>query len=108
MIFDEESLTEGTVQIVDPVDFTRRKKMSTNSAHIDMLLPIFRAGKLVYRLPDVPLMREYAANQISRLHPSIRRLLNPHQYPVGLESGLHNMKTDLIMRARAESENANS
>ena len=108
MIFDEESLAEGAVQIVDPVDFTRRKKMKANSAHIDMLLPVYRAGKLVYELPGVPEMRRYAADQLSKLHPSIRRLLNPHQYPVGLESGLHNQKTDLIMRARAEFENANS
>lgn len=106
MIFDEEEIREGAVQIVDPVDFTRRKKMAANSRHLDMLLPIYRSGSLVYELPDVPEMRRYASDQVSRLHPSIRRLLNPHQYPVGLESGLHKRKTELIMRARAEFENA--
>ncbi len=104
MIFDESSIKEGTVVIVDPVDFTRRKKMSPAAAFVDMLVPIFRAGALVYELPDVKTIREYAQKQRSLLHPSIKRLLNPHQYPVGLESGLHNLKTELILQARAQKE----
>ena len=30
--------------------------------------------------------------------------INPHQYPVGLESGLHELKTELILQARGEAQ----
>jgi nicotinate phosphoribosyltransferase len=33
-------------------------------------------------------------------HSGIKRFLNPHQYPVGLESRLHELKTKLIFQAR--------
>ena len=102
MIFDESSIKDGVgVFIVDPVDFTRRKKMSPAAAYVDMLVPIFRAGALVYEMPQAKSVREYAQKQRELLHPSIKRLLNPHQYPVGLESTLHNLKTELILQARA-------
>jgi len=28
--------------------------------------------------------------------------VNPHQYPVGLELSLHDLKTELVLRARGE------
>jgi nicotinate phosphoribosyltransferase len=81
--------------------------MSTDSAYVDMLVPILRQGRLVYQLPEVEQIRKYAHAQLSFLHPSIKRLLNPHQYPVGLERGLHNLKTELIMQARSQTEHQN-
>ena len=30
----------------------------------------------------------------------IKRFVNPHQYPVGLELGLHERKTKLILKAQ--------
>jgi nicotinate phosphoribosyltransferase len=35
-------------------------------------------------------------------HAGVKRLVNPHQYPVGLELGLHDVKTKLILEARGE------
>jgi len=105
MIYDENSVpAEAVLTLVDPTDFTRRRKMPTTSKYLDMLVPVFRSGSLVYDRPEVQSIREYASNQLSLLHPSIKRLLNPHEYPVGLESTLHNLKTELILAARARSE----
>ena len=39
------------------------------------------------------------------LHPGIKRFDNPHQYPAGLESGLHELKTRLILAAKKEPAN---
>jgi nicotinate phosphoribosyltransferase len=36
------------------------------------------------------------------LHPGIKRFANPHQYPVGLEASLHDVKTRLVLAARGE------
>ena len=47
-------------------------------------------------------IRRRAQEQLALFHPGVKRLLNPHQYPVGLELGLHELKTQLILQARGE------
>jgi nicotinate phosphoribosyltransferase len=105
MVFDEESMPKSGWVIVDPIDFTRRKSVPRGTTYIDMLVPIFRNGKIVHEAESAPKIREYSKAQLAQFHSSIRRLLNPHQYPVGLERGLHDLKTDLILRTRNEVEN---
>ncbi|HEY9677911.1 MAG TPA: nicotinate phosphoribosyltransferase [Drouetiella sp.] len=102
MIFDEAGSAPESSVIVDPIDFTRRKVIPQNSSYVDLLKPIFRKGKLVYESPSAEQIREYSKSELKMLHPGIKRLLNPHQYPVGLELSLHQLKTELIMVARAE------
>jgi nicotinate phosphoribosyltransferase len=65
----------------------------------DLLVPIFRQGSLVYRLPDISATRDYARNQIRRASPAIVRLDNPQRYAVGLESGLYDLRSRMIGRA---------
>ena len=62
--------------------------------------PIFRDGKLVYTPP--PLEETPAAHPAATgaLHPAIKRLVNPHEYPAGLEAQLHALRTRLILEAR--------
>jgi nicotinate phosphoribosyltransferase len=45
-------------------------------------------------------VRARAREQIGSLHPAIRRLLNPHIYPVGLERRLHERRTEQVMQRR--------
>ena len=45
-------------------------------------------------------VRVRTLQQLAMLSPSHKRLLNPHQYVVGLESGLFARKTELILRER--------
>ncbi|CAN5577516.1 nicotinate phosphoribosyltransferase [soil metagenome] len=102
MIFDEAAKVPESYVIVDPVDFTRRKVVPPNTQYMDLLQPIFRKGELVYNPPSATEIREHSKEELGRLHPGIKRLLNPHQYPVGLEQSLHQLKTDLIMVARTD------
>jgi nicotinate phosphoribosyltransferase len=92
------------VIIVDPVDFTRRKSIPPQAQFEDLLVPIYRGGKLVYQLPTLAQSRAFKEERIKCFHPTILRLLNPHQYPVGLECGLHKMKLELILKARGFAE----
>lgn len=98
-IYDLENAPGDTCTIVDPFDMTRRKKMVADSS-TDLLVPIFRRGKLVYTIPDNETIKTSVYDQLTKFHPSIRRLLNPHEYPVGLELSLQQLKTDLILKAR--------
>ena len=40
-----------------------------------------------------------AASPRAARHPAVRRLVNPHAYPAGLELALHERKTAMILRA---------
>jgi nicotinate phosphoribosyltransferase len=84
------------------MDQTRRKHIPPDAAREDLLVPIFRGGKLVYQPPTLPQIRERVRTQIAMLHPGLKRFVNPHQYPAGLELSLHELKTRLALQARGE------
>jgi nicotinate phosphoribosyltransferase len=100
MIFDEENAPQGINTIIDPLDSTRRKNIDASVQYKDLLQPIFEKGKLVYQSPDIHQIRANTQKELETLHNSILRFTNPHQYPVGLEKGLYELKTNLIMKLR--------
>ncbi|MCI0748369.1 MAG: nicotinate phosphoribosyltransferase [Verrucomicrobia subdivision 3 bacterium] len=85
---------------VDPLDSTRRKTMPEGAACEDLLVPVFRGGKQVSDSPALPEIQKRTRDQLQKLHSGTKRLLNPHEYPVGLELQLHELKTRLVMAAR--------
>jgi nicotinate phosphoribosyltransferase len=100
MIFDEELGAPSAPTIVDPGDLTRRKEISGGTEHADLLVPIFRQGLRVYDPPPLKEVRQRTAEQLAGFHGGVKRFANPHQYPVGLERGLFDLKTRLILQAR--------
>jgi len=102
MIYDELDPPAGIAEIVDPMDSTRWKKLPLEAAHEDLLLPVYRAGRLEASVPTPQEARSRTLEQLSSFHPGIRRFLNPHQYPVGLDRGLHDTRMRLILEARTE------
>ena len=101
-IYDETRPLLQRITIVDPADATRRKKFAAGTKYEDLLVPIFRRGKLVYDLPSLDAIRARAQRQLAMLHPGVKRFENPHAYPAGLELTLHELKTELILRAKGE------
>ena len=101
MIYNELLGVGDPPTIVDPLDPTRRRVMSDAQHSEDLLVPVIRQGKSTYDSPPLAAIRDRAREQQALFHSSIRRLLNPHHYPVGLERGLHDMKTALILQARS-------
>ena len=99
-IIDENAMCDGRVTIVDPLDMTRRKTVPDGSASEDLLVPIFRGGRRVYESPDLPSIQRRAAEQLASFPGGIKRFVNPHEYFVGLERGLHERKTRLILQER--------
>ncbi|MBN1901963.1 nicotinate phosphoribosyltransferase [Candidatus Sumerlaeota bacterium] len=86
--------------MVDPMDMTRRKYIPSETPYTDLLVPIFRNGKQVYEEPGIKDIREYAKKQLDSFHSGVKRFVNPHRYPVGLEQNLYELKTNLILKAR--------
>lgn len=99
-IYDVEQLPREEWILIDPLDMTRRRSLPMSVEQEDLLIPVMRAGRRTMPSVSHTLTRARAREQLALFHSGIRRLTNPHQYPVGLESSLFNLKTKLILQAR--------
>ena len=100
LIYDLDLGPPAEAVLVDPLDAHRRKRIPPGSPHADLLVPIFRQGKLVYQRPSLAESRDYAQAQLARFSPSVKRFVNAHEYPVGLEAELYALKSRLIRELR--------
>lgn len=100
MIFNEAEPLPAQLLVVDPLDITHRKSIDPGTSFKDLLEPVFKNGRCLYNLPPLHEIRAKTGEEVSRLHESIRRYLNPHSYPAGLEGSLLQYKTDLILSLR--------
>jgi nicotinate phosphoribosyltransferase len=100
MIYHEPDGLPARPVIVDPKDPTRRRPIDPAIPSEDLMVPIFRGGKCVYDSPPLVDLRKRTADQLSQLHPAIRRLLNPHEYPVGLEQSLSERRMKALHEVR--------
>lgn len=99
-IYEEGHEPSGDFWIVDPLDPIRRRKIEATLESRELLEPAFRAGKRVRSVETLHAARERSQNELGSLNASIKRFVNPHSYPVGLEAGLHARKMALIERLR--------
>ncbi len=99
-IIDVNDNIDDEVVIVDPLDGTRRTKLGEGRSFKTLLRPLVSAGKV----EDVDLTartaRAYAAKQLESLDDSIRRFMNPHEYPCGIERGLFGRRDELVIKMR--------
>lgn len=100
MIYDELHPPGERCVMVDPTDPTRRTSYCDTESGEELLVPVFEGGTLVYDVPALALSRERTLAQLTRLDPTHLRFLNPHIYKVGVEIGLHERKTALILESR--------
>ena len=100
VMFDEHIGITDAQRMVDPMDPTRQRSLPTAGEFEDLLVPIFRKGQSVYDPPSIHEARERTRSQLALCHSGIRRFVNPHQYPVGLEAELFELKSRLIRQAR--------
>ncbi len=97
---DKEIDPKGVI-IIDPNDATRRKRLMPAFYQEEVLLkPIFKMGKLVYTIPSLAEIKNRAGNQLESLDKTHKRLVNPHLYPVGLEENLHQLRMELVLKAK--------
>ncbi|RAI94164.1 nicotinate phosphoribosyltransferase [Algoriphagus yeomjeoni] len=98
---EDQELNPQAALIIDPNDPTRRKRMMPAFYQEEILLkPIFEKGKLLYKLPSIIQIRERVQNQLDSLDKTHKRLVNPHLYPIGLEENLHQLRMELVLKAK--------
>lgn len=108
MIYDINTPVNPHFTIIDPLDLTRRKSFSQDTLYHDLLVPVFRDGKNIYNLPSIDQIKESTTKNLEKFHSGVKRFVNPHQYPVGLEKSLYDLKTELILKLRGEKESLKS
>ncbi|MCF2442974.1 nicotinate phosphoribosyltransferase [Dyadobacter sp. CY345] len=101
MIFNIETPLIGKSTMVDPYDFTKTRSFSDTIQFEDLLVPIFAKGILIYDLPSIHETKQRVEQQLEHFHSGIKRFVNPHTYPVGLEQELFDLKTELIVKLRS-------
>ncbi|MBZ0165779.1 MAG: nicotinate phosphoribosyltransferase [Candidatus Omnitrophica bacterium] len=100
-IYDIRHQPDNGCTIIDPYDATRKKIITKKSLFVDLLEPVFAKGRLVCRPPKITQSRQRTLAQLDGFHGGLKRFINPHQYPVGMEAGLFQRKTELVLKARS-------
>ncbi len=85
---------------IDPFDITKRKSISSETNYHELLEPVFKKGRKIYRELSIDEIRNHTKESLKAFHPGIKRFVNPHRYPVGLEQSLFELKTSMIVETR--------
>lgn len=104
VIYDEQLGIPQKPEFIDPLDTTKKRKLASDMTHQDLLVPIYRGGELVYRPPSLEEIRGAREENLNRFPDEIKRFFNPHQYAVGFEKSLQELKLKLIEQARKQYE----
>lgn len=98
-IYDEVVDDSKPLEIFDPYAIWKRKTLETFEAKA-LLIPIFKKGKLVYKMPDLLEIREHVRKEIDSLWEEVKRFDQPHNYYVDLSQKLWDCKEELLLTER--------
>lgn len=94
-VFDENK----SLMLFDPIETWKKTKLEAGSYTLrEMLVPVFRDGKLVYQSPSVMEIREYCKKELGTLWDEAKRFSYPHETYVDLSVKLWNMKNELLQK----------
>ncbi|MBM4428934.1 MAG: nicotinate phosphoribosyltransferase [Chloroflexi bacterium] len=65
-----------------------------------LLVEVWREGQVVCDLPPIEEIRQRRKDDLERLDPGVRRIVNPHVYHVSVTERLWDLKQELILAAR--------
>lgn len=97
-IHDEVIDVTKPLELFDP-DAVWKRATITKFVAKDLLVPIFKQGKLVYSLPSIHEIRKYCQDQVALLWEEVKRFENPHTYYVDLSRKLWNIKQELLAQS---------
>jgi nicotinate phosphoribosyltransferase len=100
-IYEIDHAIRDRCVIVDLMD-EKRTEIPATTAYSNLLVPIFRNGELVYRVPPIAASREHTRKQVSSAPAAILKLKRPRPYKVGLEKSLHELRSTLIEEAKEQ------
>ncbi|MDY4898495.1 MAG: nicotinate phosphoribosyltransferase, partial [Eubacteriales bacterium] len=94
-VYDEVIDDSRPLEIFDP-EYTWKRKTMTDFTATELLVPVFKSGRQVYKLPALDDIRRHCAAEIEGIWDEVRRFTNPHNYYVDLSERLWQVKHDLL------------
>jgi len=98
-IYEADHGVSEPCKIIDP-ETKNKTQIPVNTRYSDLLVPILRAGQVVYEAPGIEITRDHLRKQLSCAPPEILQLNGPVPYKVGLEHSLYELRSKLIEHAK--------
>lgn len=84
--------------LFDPVSTWKKTRLAPDTYEVrELLVPIFKNGKLVYQFPSLMDIQSYCTQEKESLWEESRRLINPNEIYVDLSEGLFELKNQLLL-----------
>ena len=100
LALDEEDFSSGEpLEIFDPENTWKRMTLCDYRMR-QLLVPIFENGELVYELPTLSEIADYAKKEMETFWDEYKRLNRPHRYKVDLSHKLYDLKLQLLANRR--------
>lgn len=98
----DEEIPKDSLTLVSETEEWKKSTISNYDA-IELQVPIFKKGILVYKKPLLKDVRRNCNDQMKTLYPEVKRITNPHQYRVNLTKELLELKKAMILKSRETS-----
>ena len=98
-LYDEVVDDTKPLEICDPEARWKTKVMHGFNA-VELQVPVFKNGELVYKLPTLEEIKRTCAYGVSTLWPEVKRFDFPHQYYVDLSAKLMALKEKMLKQGR--------
>jgi nicotinate phosphoribosyltransferase len=102
-IYEAHHGVSDPCEIVD-IETKEKTNIPRNTRSSDLLVPIFRAGQVVYDGPGIEKSREHLRKQLSCAPPEILQLNDAVPYKIGLERSLCELRSELIARTKERAQ----
>ena len=94
-LYDEVVDDTKPLEICDPEARWKTKVIHGFNA-VELQVPVFKNGELVYKLPTLEEIKRTCAYGVSTLWPEVKRFDYPHQYYVDLSAKLMALKDEML------------
>lgn len=95
LILDVNDDVPDVAVAVDPLNATRRKKLE--GPFETLLKPLVVNGRARRDAVNVHDARKRCSEQLSRIDDTMKRFMNPHEYPCGIERSLFKRRDDIVI-----------
>jgi nicotinate phosphoribosyltransferase len=100
-LYDEDPRTLDPLDLRHPIEPSAQRSLAQDeiSEIAPLLVEVLREGRRVYDLPTLESIREQRNQDLDRLYPGVRRIMNPHRYHVSLTPRLWDLKQESMAAA---------
>ena len=98
-VHDEQPDFSQPLELFDP-EATWKRKTVTDYTVRSLLVPIFKDGELVYKVPTIRESRAHCQREVDSLWDEVKRFEFPHNYYVDLSQKLWDVRAKLLSEKR--------